>query len=178
LWWSNLATPAGAPNPTYDEVCGGDTGHAEVVRVEFDPAVLSYADLLGVFFSIHDPTTLNRQGNDIGTQYRSVIYAQTPEQRAEAERVIANLGREGSGVAVNRPPTRLRFALPRASPGIFRAQWPPAIARRWSRRRWHSASNSSTASSARELAADGGATRQYARPAQRRTHRPEHRRQA
>jgi peptide-methionine (S)-S-oxide reductase len=84
-----------APNPTYDEVCGGDTGHAEVVRVEFDPAVLSYADLLGVFFSIHDPTTLNRQGNDIGTQYRSVIYAQTPEQRAEAERVITNLGREG-----------------------------------------------------------------------------------
>jgi peptide-methionine (S)-S-oxide reductase len=84
-----------APNPTYDEVCGGDTGHAEVVRVEFDPAVLSYADLLGVFFSIHDPTTLNRQGNDVGTQYRSVIYAQNPEQRAEAERVIANLGRDG-----------------------------------------------------------------------------------
>ena len=84
-----------APNPTYDQVCGGDTGHAEVVRVEFDPAVLSYADLLGVFFSIHDPTTLNRQGNDVGTQYRSVIYAQTPEQRAEAERVIADLGREG-----------------------------------------------------------------------------------
>src|SRR6476619_862762 len=84
-----------APNPTYEQVCGGDTGHAEVVRVEFDPSVLAYADLLGVFFSIHDPTTLNRQGNDIGTQYRSVIYAQTPEQRAEAERVIANLGREG-----------------------------------------------------------------------------------
>ena len=84
-----------APNPTYEQVCGGDTGHAEVVRVEFDPAVLSYADLLGVFFSIHDPTTLNRQGNDIGTQYRSVIYAQTPEQRAEAERVIADLGRKG-----------------------------------------------------------------------------------
>lgn len=84
-----------APNPTYDAVCGGDTGHAEVVRVEFDPAVLSYADLLRVFFSIHDPTTRNRQGNDVGTQYRSVIYAQTPEQRAEAERIVAELGRDG-----------------------------------------------------------------------------------
>ena len=83
------------PHPTYDDVCNGGTGHAEVVRVEFDPAVLSYGDLLRVFFSIHDPTTKDRQGNDIGTQYRSVIHAQTPEQRADAERVVAELGRQG-----------------------------------------------------------------------------------
>jgi peptide-methionine (S)-S-oxide reductase len=83
------------PNPSYDDVCSGSTGHAEVVRVEFDPAVLSYGDLLRVFFSIHDPTTKDRQGNDIGTQYRSVIVAQTPAQRAEAERIVDELGREG-----------------------------------------------------------------------------------
>jgi len=82
-------------NPSYDQVCGGDTGHAEVVRVAFDPSVLSFADLLHVFFAIHDPTTLNRQGNDIGTQYRSVIYAQSPEQRAEAQKIVAELGKSG-----------------------------------------------------------------------------------
>ena len=68
-------------NPTYEDICGGDTGHAEVVRITFDPAVLSYADLLDVFFVIHDPTTLNAKGNDFGTQYRSVIYFHTPEQK-------------------------------------------------------------------------------------------------
>ena len=78
-------------NPTYDDICGGDTGHAEVVRITFDPAVVSYADLLEVFFVIHDPTTLNAQGNDIGTQYRSAIYFHTPEQKATAETVIRNL---------------------------------------------------------------------------------------
>jgi peptide-methionine (S)-S-oxide reductase len=83
------------PQPTYEQVCGGDTGHAEVVRIEFDPAQVSYADLLHIFFSIHDPTTLNRQGNDVGTQYRSVIFAQTPEQRAEAQRVVDELGTQG-----------------------------------------------------------------------------------
>jgi peptide-methionine (S)-S-oxide reductase len=80
-----------SPNPTYDAVCSGSTGHAEVVRVVFDPARLSFRELLTVFFTIHDPTTLNRQGNDVGTQYRSVIFCQTPEQRATAEAVIAEL---------------------------------------------------------------------------------------
>ena len=82
------------PDPTYEAVCGGDTGHAEVVRVAFDPSVLSYRDLLRVFFTIHDPTTLNRQGNDVGTQYRSVIFCETPEQRDDAEAVIAELTAE------------------------------------------------------------------------------------
>jgi len=74
-------------NPSYKQVCGGDTGHAEVVQVRFDPAELSYADLLRVFFAIHDPTTLNRQGNDIGTQYRSVILTHSDAQMQTAEAV-------------------------------------------------------------------------------------------
>jgi peptide-methionine (S)-S-oxide reductase len=79
------------PNPTYEHVCNGNTGHAEVVQITFDPAVISFADLLHVFFTIHDPTTMNRQGNDEGTQYRSAIYYHSPAQKAEAERVIAQL---------------------------------------------------------------------------------------
>ena len=82
-------------NPTYEDVCGGKTGHAEVVRMTFDPAVLSFRDLLRVFFTIHDPTTLNRQGNDVGTQYRSVIFCETPDQRTDAEAVIGELTAEG-----------------------------------------------------------------------------------
>src|SRR5436190_20020569 len=78
-------------NPTYEDVCSGDTGHAEVVRIIFDPAVLSFRDLLKVFFAIHDPTTKDRQGSDVGTQYRSVIFCQTPEQRTDAQGVIAEL---------------------------------------------------------------------------------------
>lgn len=78
-------------NPTYKQVCSGNTGHVEVVRVTFDPEELSYHELLEVFFTIHDPTTLNRQGNDVGTQYRSVIFYMSEEQRREAERTISEL---------------------------------------------------------------------------------------
>lgn len=78
-------------NPSYREVCSGRTGHAEVVRITFDPAVVSYRELLEVFFTIHDPTTLNRQGADVGTQYRSVIFTHSPEQEATARAVIQGL---------------------------------------------------------------------------------------
>jgi peptide-methionine (S)-S-oxide reductase len=79
------------PDPTYEQVCAGTTGHAEVVRVEFDPRQISYRDILEVFFTIHDPTTLNRQGNDVGTQYRSAIYFTSPEQESVARHVIAEM---------------------------------------------------------------------------------------
>jgi peptide-methionine (S)-S-oxide reductase len=83
------------PHPTYREVCMGTTGYAEVVQVTFNPELLSYRDLLHVFFSIHDPTTLNRQGADVGTQYRSVIFYHSPEQKETAEQVIQELDGEG-----------------------------------------------------------------------------------
>ncbi len=78
-------------NPSYAEVCGGDTGHAEVVRITFDPQAVSFEEILDVFFAIHDPTQLNFQGNDVGTQYRSVIFYHSREQKTVAERVIAAL---------------------------------------------------------------------------------------
>ena len=78
-------------NPSYREVCNGTTGHAEVVQLQFDPAVISFADVLRVFFAIHDPTTLNRQGADRGTQYRSVIFYHNETQRTEAPAVVAEL---------------------------------------------------------------------------------------
>lgn len=84
-----------APHPTYEQVCGKQTGHAEVVRIGFDPAVVSYADLLRMFFTLHDPTTKDRQGADIGPQYRSIILAETPEQMEAARQVMAEVEQEG-----------------------------------------------------------------------------------
>ncbi|MGH8709818.1 MAG: peptide-methionine (S)-S-oxide reductase MsrA [Burkholderiales bacterium] len=78
-------------NPSYEQVCSGKTGHAEVVQITFDPAVVSFKEILEVFFVIHDPTTLNRQGSDAGTQYRSVIFYHSPEQKSQVEQVIKNL---------------------------------------------------------------------------------------
>ena len=87
---------AGGPaaNPTYEAVCTGRTGHAEIVQVTYDPQAISYRELLEIFFTIHDPTTLNRQGADSGTQYRSAIFYHSPAQQADAEQMIATLERE------------------------------------------------------------------------------------
>ena len=79
------------PNPSYEAVCTGVTGHVEVVQVTFNPAVISYREVLEIFFAVHDPTTLNRQGNDVGTQYRSVIFYHSPEQAAAARDVMTTL---------------------------------------------------------------------------------------
>lgn len=82
-------------NPTYQEVCSDTTGHAEVVQIKFDPSELSYEDLLRVFFTVHDPTTLNRQGNDIGKSYRSAIFYHNDEQKQAAEKIIGEITKEG-----------------------------------------------------------------------------------
>jgi peptide-methionine (S)-S-oxide reductase len=79
------------PNPTYEQVCSGMTGHAEVVQVTFDPAAVTYKDLLRVFFTVHDPTTMNRQGADVGTNYRSIIFYHNPEQKSQASEAIREL---------------------------------------------------------------------------------------
>ncbi|MGW8189343.1 peptide-methionine (S)-S-oxide reductase MsrA [Sphingomonas hankookensis] len=86
-------------HPTYKQVCGGDTGHAEAIRITYDPAVIGYDDMLDIFFATHDPTQLNRQGNDVGTQYRSAIFPHSPEQEAAARAGIERAG-EGRGKIV------------------------------------------------------------------------------
>ena len=83
------------PNPTYKQICTGTTGHAEVVQVTFDPEIITFQDLLNIFFTIHDPTTLNRQGNDVGTQYRSAIFYHDEEQKSAAEDVIKEVAAAG-----------------------------------------------------------------------------------
>jgi len=83
-------------NPSYEQVCTGETGHAESVQIMFDPAIVSFEDLLRVFFRVHDPTTLNRQGADVGTQYRSAIFYHSPEQKDSAERMIAEMDGEAT----------------------------------------------------------------------------------
>lgn len=87
-------------NPTYKQVCGGDTGHAEAIRITFDPEVISFSQLLDIFFATHDSTQLNRQGNDVGTQYRSAIFPQNPQQEAEARAAIDRAQAESSGMVV------------------------------------------------------------------------------
>ena len=86
------------PNPTYESVCTGKTGHAEVSKIEYNPAEILFDDLLTVFFATHDPTTLNRQGNDIGTQYRSIIFYTTEEQKIESEKFIESLNEKDSKI--------------------------------------------------------------------------------
>ena len=99
--------------PTYEKVCSGSTGHAEVIRLEFDPTHISYREILEVFFSIHDPTQLNRQGNDVGTQYRSVVFVHSDEQRRVAQEVMAEIEQHGAGKVVTE-------VLP--APAYFRAE--------------------------------------------------------
>ena len=105
-------TGGSVERPSYRQVCEGTTGHAEVVRIEFDPARISYRELLEIFFSIHDPTTLNRQGNDVGTQYRSAIYCHSSEQRSVAEDVI----RESSRTSSIRSSPKLSTPAPTGGP--------------------------------------------------------------
>ncbi|MEZ4835149.1 MAG: peptide-methionine (S)-S-oxide reductase MsrA [Caldilineaceae bacterium] len=126
------------PNPTYKEVCSGRTGHAEVVQITYDPAVISFADLLDVFFTIHDPTTLNRQGADVGTQYRSGIYYHNEEQHRIAEDKIRQLEAEGLWKIPSSPKWR-RWIVSTPAKTITRTTSPATrcnrTARWWSRQR-------------------------------------------
>jgi peptide-methionine (S)-S-oxide reductase len=112
--WTTAVGHAGGhtPNPTYEEVCSGRTGHTEVVRVIYDPNIVSYEKLLQVFFESHDPTQGMRQGNDIGTQYRSAIYTTTPVQKAAAEKAIAAYGERLRAAGYGAITTELREAPP------------------------------------------------------------------
>lgn len=119
--WSTSVGYAGGttPHPTYEEVCSGMTGHTEAVRVVFDPSVVSYADLVKRFFELHDPTQGMRQGNDVGTQYRSAIYATTPEQEAVARELTATYGAELTRRGLGEITTELR---PASEAGYFYAE--------------------------------------------------------
>ena len=110
-------------NPTYEEVCRETTGHAEVVQVTYDPRVITYRELLQVFFTIHDPTTKDRQGNDEGTQYRSAIFWHTPEQKATAEDVLAGHARElwGDRIVTELEPLREFFPAESYHQGYYRS---------------------------------------------------------
>jgi peptide-methionine (S)-S-oxide reductase len=92
------------PNPSYEYICTGVSGHAEVVAIDFDPTMLSYADILHIFFATHDPTTLNRQGHDIGSQYRSVIFYLDDHQHQQAEQIISNLQQQGLAIVTECSP--------------------------------------------------------------------------
>jgi peptide-methionine (S)-S-oxide reductase len=92
------------PNPTYKQVCGGDTGHAEAIRIDYDPEQLDLADLLDIFFATHDPTQLNRQGNDVGTQYRSAMFPATPEQEEAMQAAIERAGENGARIVTTIEP--------------------------------------------------------------------------
>jgi peptide-methionine (S)-S-oxide reductase len=110
-------------NPGYREVCEGDTGHAEVVQVTFDPAVISYRELVELFFAFHDPTTMNRQGPDTGTQYRSAIFTRSPEQAATARAVIDELTKEnvfGKPIVTQVAPFDAFYAGPDSHQGYYR----------------------------------------------------------
>jgi len=97
-------TGGGVKNPTYEQVCAGKTGHAEAIKIEYDPEKISYDDLLTVFFATHDPTTLNRQGNDVGTQYRSAIFYADESQKKDAETFIKKLNESGPKVVTELKP--------------------------------------------------------------------------
>lgn len=103
---SSVTSESSERAPTYEEVCSGKTGQAEVIRIEYDPVRISFKDLLTVFFAVHDPTTLNRQGNDVGTQYRSIILFTAPEQEKEAQEFIAVLNKEGQKVVTEVNPLK------------------------------------------------------------------------
>jgi peptide-methionine (S)-S-oxide reductase len=96
-------------NPTYEEVCSGSTGHAEVIRIEFDPSIISYRDLLTVFFATHDPTTRNRQGNDVGTQYRSSVFYTNEEQARAAEEMMETLNVDGKQLVTEIEPLSMFY---------------------------------------------------------------------